>query len=79
MENATFRKWLLDRGCRIERQPPGKAKKAGISHVLVRRGELEAQLPLAGSRKPLPLDVVYDVVDRLGLDRSELPRTKSRA
>jgi hypothetical protein len=78
MESATFRKWLSDRGCRIERLPTTKAKKEGITHVLVRRGEREAELPLAGSRKRLPLAVVHEIVDRLGLDRSELPEVKSR-
>jgi len=78
MESATFRKWLLDHGCRIERLPTTKSKAAGIAHVLVRRGKQEAELPLAGSRKHLPLSVVHDIIDRLGLDRSELPGFKSR-
>jgi hypothetical protein len=76
MESATFRKWLTDRGCSFEQHRRATGK--GISAVTVRRGSRKADLPLVGSRKRLPADVVYAIVDILGLDRSELPGPKSR-
>ena len=78
MNSATFRKWLMEHGCRVERHMAVKHKRAAISKVLVRRGSREAELPLAGSRKDLPSDVVLAIVDKLGLDRAELPGPKSR-
>ena len=79
MINATFRKWLMDRGCRVERRMHVKHKRAGITKVLVRRGRRQVELPLVGSRKKLPSAVVLAIVDKLGLDRAELPGRKSRA
>jgi len=78
MNSATFRKWLMDHGCRVERHMRVKHKRAGISTALVRYGDREAELPLVGSRKDLPGDVILGVVDKLGLDRSDLPGPKSR-
>ncbi len=78
MESATFRKWLVQHGCRVEQLPPVKHKKKGITSVLVRRGARTAKLPLAGSKKRLADAVVHGIVDRLGLDRDELPGPRSR-
>ncbi len=55
-----------------------KHKRSGIGNALVRHGDREAELPLVGSRKELPADVVMGVVTKLGLDPAELPGPKSR-
>lgn len=79
MNSATFRKWLVEHGCRVERHMLIKHRRSGIGSALVRLGEREAELPLVGSRKDLPADVVMSVVTKLGLDPAELPGAKSRA
>jgi hypothetical protein len=49
MESATFQKSLFGCcGC-IEWHPANKPNVSGIAHALVRRGEHEAELLLAGS------------------------------
>jgi hypothetical protein len=79
MECATLRKWLLQQGCSIERRERIKHKRSGSSTVLVRRENRVAELPLVGSRKRLPQEVIDSIVDKLGLDRADLPGPKSRA
>ena len=79
MESATLRKWLLERGCEIRQHQPVKHKRGGFSSVTVHLGKRSAELPLVGSRKPIPPEAVKDIVDRLGLDWNELPGPKSRA
>ncbi len=76
MQSATFRKWLAERGCAFEPHPEGK--HLGHTVVTVRLGERRAELPLVGSKKRLPDDVVRKVVGDLGLDAAELPGPKSR-
>jgi len=78
MNSANFRKWLIERGCRVERHMRVKHKRSGIGSALVRLGDREAELPLLGSRKILPKDLVMGVVKKLGLDPADLPGPKSR-
>ena len=78
MNSANFRRWLVEHGCRVERRMRVRHKRSGIGSALVRRGDREAELPLVGSRKDLPVDVVIEVVAKLGLDPAELPGPKSR-
>jgi len=56
----------------------GKEEKSSLAYLLIGCGEREANC-LRRSRKPLSLCLVYDIVDRLGLDGSALPKTNSRA
>jgi hypothetical protein len=79
MESATFRRWLIEHGCRIEARSHARHKQLGAATVIVQREGRKAELPLVGSRKRLDPDVVHAIVDQLGLDRGELPAEKSRA
>jgi len=78
MNSANFRKWLVEHGCRVEQHMRVKHKRSGIGSALVRLGDREAELPLIGSRKDLPTDVVMGVVTKLGLDPADLPGPRSR-
>ena len=78
MESATFRQWLLERGCHFDQMPRGRAKPLGRAAVRVRREGRIAEVPLVGSRKRLPDSLVLAVVEQLGLDPAELPGPKSR-
>lgn len=77
MENATFRQWLAERGCRFE---PGRdtIDTHGHPYVTVHRGDKKAILPDVGTKKALDARVVQQIVDDLGLDGSELPGPVSR-
>lgn len=77
MESATFRKWLAERGCRFE---AGKdtVETVGHAYVTVHRGNRRAVLPDIGTKKALDPRIVREIVDTLGLDRSELPGPMSR-
>ena len=79
MQSATLRKWLMERGCEFRQHKPVNTKKSGFGTVTVTRAGRTAELPLVGSRAEIPPEVIYAIVDRLGLDRNELPRIKDRA
>jgi len=74
MENATFRKWLAEHGCRFDTQ----GEKRGDSHgtVIIHREGRTAELPLVGSRQDLDPREVRRVCEELGLRWSELPGAK---
>ena len=79
MQSATLRQWLQERGCEFRRHRKIKHKTSGFSSVTVCREGRTAELPLVGSHGEIPPEVVYAIVDQLGLDRNELPRIKDRA
>jgi hypothetical protein len=78
MQSAVLKQWLRDRGCKFREHRLGKGKK-GFSAVTVYREGRIAELPLVGSRAEIPPATVFAIVERLGLDRNELPRIKERA
>jgi mRNA interferase HicA len=78
MESSTFRKWLAERGCRFDQHPTGQGTH-GIASVTAHREGRKAVIPLVGSRKRLDPRQVKEIVESLGLDRSELPGEKGRA
>jgi hypothetical protein len=47
MENATFRKWLIEQGCRFDTQHEERGEGHGT--VTIHREGRTAELPLAGS------------------------------
>jgi hypothetical protein len=49
MENATFRKWLIEQGCRFDSQHEERGEGHGT--VTIHREGRTAELPLAGSRQ----------------------------
>ena len=76
MESATFRKWLVEQGCRFDRHE--LQRREGHVMVTVHREGRKAEVPLGGSRKSLDPRVVRRVCEELGLDRFQLPGPKSR-
>ena len=77
MESATFRDWLAERGCRFSQEP--EARGLGQGAVMVHREGRTAELPLAGSRKPIDPATAQAICEALALDWSQLPGPTSRA
>ncbi len=77
MQNATFRKWLVEQGCRIDshQHPVGHA---GHVMVTVHREGRTTKIPLTGSKHELDPRIVQRACEELGLDSSQLPGPKSR-
>jgi hypothetical protein len=77
MENATFRKWLVENGCRID---AGEHPRGHEGHVMVtvHREARKARVPLGGPRQALDPRVVQKACEELGLDASQLPGPQSR-
>lgn len=77
MESSTFRKWLIEQGCRIDR---GEHQQRHKSHVMVtvHREGRTTKVPLTGSHHTLDPRVVRRACEELGLDPSQLPGPKSR-
>ena len=72
MESETFRKWLVERGCRIE---SGKDTIGVHGHprVTVHLKDRKAVLPEVGTKKALDQRTVRKIVSDLGLNWDELP------
>jgi mRNA interferase HicA len=65
MNSAEFRKWLASKGCRFE--PHALARESGIGSVTVRLGSRRSILPLLGSKKRLPPEVMRKIKEDLGI------------
>jgi hypothetical protein len=74
MESATFRKWLVRQGCRIDHgaQPPA-TRRASPAH---REGR-KTEIPLGGTHQVLDARVVQRARKELGLDPAQLPDRKT--
>jgi hypothetical protein len=77
MESATFRKWLVEQGCRVDSDEHPRGHEGPVMVTVHREGR-RTRLPLGGSRQALDLRVVRHACDELGLDASQLPGPKSR-
>lgn len=77
MQNATFRKWLVEQGCHIDsdQHPVGHE---GHMAVTVHREGRTTKIPLTGAHHNLDPRVVQRACEELGLDASQLPGPKSR-
>jgi len=77
MESATFRKWLVERGCHIDH---GEHEQRHKSHVMVtvHREGRKTEVPLGGSRQALDARIVRRACEELGLDPAQLPGPQSR-
>lgn len=77
MQGATFRKWLVEQGCRIDshQHPVGHE---GHMTVTARREGRSAQIPLPGAQHEMDPRVVRKACEELGLDPSQLPGPQSR-
>ena len=77
MESGTFRKWLVEQGCRFDRHEH-QQRHQGHVLVTVHRNDRKAEIPLGGSHEALDVRVVRQACEELGLDWSQLPGPKSR-
>jgi len=76
MENATFRKWLAEHGCRFDTNQ--EQRRTGHANVTIHRQGRKTQVPLGGPHQILAADIIRRACEELGLDWSELPGPKSR-
>lgn len=77
MERATFRKWLIEQGCRIDAAEHPRGHKGHVMVTVHREGR-KIRLALKGPRQSLDPRAVRRVCDALGLDALQLPGPKSR-
>lgn len=77
MESATFRKWLMQQGCRIDHGEHQKRHEGPVL-VTVHRAGRKTEVPLGGSRQIIDPRVVQKACSELGLDAGQLPGPKSR-
>jgi len=77
MESATFRKWLVEQGCRIDSHQHPRGHEGHVM-VTVHREDRKAEVPLGGSHQDLDPRVVRSACEQLGLDPTQLPGPKSR-
>lgn len=77
METATFRKWLVEHGCRIDADEHPRGHE-GHGEVTVHREGRKARLPLAGAHRALDPRTVRRICDELRLDPAQLPGPQSR-
>jgi hypothetical protein len=76
MENATFRKWLIEQGCRFDTQH--EARGEGHGTLTIRREGRTAEMALVGPHHELDPRSVRQVCEALGLEWSDLPGPQSR-
>ena len=76
MENATFRKWLAEHGCRFD--TPSERRGEGHGTLVIHRAGRTAELPLVGESHNLDPRSVRQVCEALGLDWSKLPGPEGR-
>lgn len=77
MENATFRKWLAEHGCRFD--TPSEKRGDGHGTLTIHRAGRTAELALVGANHELDQRSVRQVCETLGLDWSKLPGPNGRA
>jgi hypothetical protein len=77
MESATFRKWLVEQGCRIDHGQHHQRREGPVM-VTVHRESRKAEVPLGGSHQILDARVVRRACEELGLDPAQLPGPESR-
>ena len=77
MESATFRKWLVEQGCRIDSDEHPRGHEGPVM-VTAHREARKARVPLGDSHQALDPRVVQRACEELGLEPSQLPGAKSR-
>ena len=77
MESSTFRKWLIEHGCRIDHSEHHQRHEGHVM-VMVHREERKTEVPLGGSHQIIDPRVVRQACEELGLDQAQLPGPKSR-
>ena len=76
MESRTFRKWLIEQGCRIDHREHQQRHK-GLAIVTVHREGRKTEVPLGGSRQIIDERVVRRACEELRLDPTQLPGSRS--
>ncbi|MBV9077514.1 MAG: type II toxin-antitoxin system HicA family toxin [Methylobacteriaceae bacterium] len=61
MNAQELKRWLAMQGCTFE------TKRSGSGHIVVRRGDRKAELPMHGGRKELGTGLVNAIKKQLGL------------
>ena len=77
MESDTFRKWLVEQGCRIDHREHDQRHKGPVMVTVHREGR-KAEVPLGHSHQILDARLVLRACEELGLDLAQLPGPKSR-
>ena len=77
MQSATFRKWLVERGCRIDGDEHPRGHEGPVMVTVHREGR-SCRVPLGGSHQDIDPRIVNKACEDLGLDPSQLPGPKSR-
>lgn len=77
MESATFRKWLVERGCHIDAHEHRRGHEGPVMVTVHREGR-KTRIPLGGSHQDIDPRIVHQACEDLGLDSSQLPGPKSR-
>lgn len=77
MESATFRKWLVEHGCRIDGDQHPSGHEGHVTVTVHREGR-NTKVTLGGAHQKLDPRVVNRACEELGLDPSQLPGPKSR-
>jgi len=77
MESTTFRKWLVEQGCRIDHGEHDR-RHGGPVMVTVHREGRKTEVPLGQSHQILDARMVRRACEELGLDPTQLPGPKSR-
>ena len=77
MESSTFRKWLVEQGCRIDHSEHHQRHEGHVM-VMVHREERKTEVPLGGSHQIIDPRVVRQACEELGLDPARLPGPKGR-
>ena len=72
MESATFRKWLLEQGCRIDSDEHPRGHEGHVV-VTVHRQARKTRIALGGARQSLDQRVVRQACEDLGVDPLQLP------
>jgi len=78
MESRTFRKWLVEQGCRIDHGEHQQRHKGSVIVTVHREGR-KTEVPLGGSRQLLDARTVRRTCEELRLDPAQLPGPKTRA
>jgi len=77
MESGTFRKWLVEQGCRIHSDEHPRGHEGHVMVTVHREGR-KTRLELAGPHQALDPRVVRRACKELALDPLQLPGPKSR-
>jgi len=77
MESATFRKWLIEQGCRIDSDEHPRGHEGHIMMTVHREGR-KTRVQIGGPHQVLDPRLVQRACEELALDASQLPGPKSR-